>query len=99
MFLLPAGEVEGSSDSNPIRLDGIKKDDFKRLLEVLFMSNLRQVSYTYTSVNKSPVEKVVLAFQHDIKPWLLPGLNELAQRRDPITINGVELLCLHVALK
>lgn len=38
MFSLPVAEdVEGSSDNNPIRLDGIKKEEFKRFLEVLFM--------------------------------------------------------------
>ena len=38
MFSLPVAEdTEGSSDNNPIRLDGIKKEEFKRFLEVLFM--------------------------------------------------------------
>jgi hypothetical protein len=38
MFSLPAAEdAEGSSDKNPIRLDGIKKEEFKRFLDVLFM--------------------------------------------------------------
>jgi hypothetical protein len=40
MFSLPVAggaEPEGSSDKNPIRLDGIKKEEFKRFLQVLFM--------------------------------------------------------------
>lgn len=37
MFSLPVTEdAEGSSDNKPIRLDGIKKEEFKRFLEVLF---------------------------------------------------------------
>jgi len=38
MFSLPVAEdIEGSSDGNPIRLDGVKKEEFKRFLEVLLM--------------------------------------------------------------
>ena len=42
MFSLPVTEItefdtEGSSDNNPIRLDGIKKEEFKLFLEVLLM--------------------------------------------------------------
>lgn len=36
MFSLPVAEdAEGSTDDNPIRLDGIKKEEFRRFLEVL----------------------------------------------------------------
>ncbi|KIM53368.1 hypothetical protein SCLCIDRAFT_39636, partial [Scleroderma citrinum Foug A] len=51
------------------------------------------------SVEKSPTEKVALAFQYDIKHWLLPGLNQLAQRSEPINVADVQLLGLEVALK
>ena len=38
MFSLPVAEdPEGSRDDNPIRLDGIKTEEFRRFLEVLFM--------------------------------------------------------------
>ncbi|KAH7883264.1 hypothetical protein F5I97DRAFT_1903676 [Phlebopus sp. FC_14] len=53
----------------------------------------------YASVQKEPAEKVALAFQYDIEPWLLPALNELAQRPEPINKDDVELLGLEVALK
>src|SRR5438309_2034676 len=53
----------------------------------------------YSSVDKDPVEKVGLAFQYDIHEWLLPGLNELAKRPEPISIKDVELLGWEVALK
>ncbi|KAF9239119.1 hypothetical protein BU15DRAFT_62136 [Melanogaster broomeanus] len=45
MFLLPAGdlhEVEGRNDEKPIRLEGIKKDEFEQLLKVL-------LHWSYTS--------------------------------------------------
>ena len=51
------------------------------------------------SVEKSPTEKVTLAFQYDIKHWLLPGLNQLAQWSEPINVADVQLLGLEVALK
>jgi len=53
----------------------------------------------YTFVEISPVEKVALAFQYDIKQWLLPGLNQLAQRSEPVNVEDVQLLGLEVALK
>ena len=53
----------------------------------------------YSSIKKSLTEKVALAFQYDIKQWLLPGLNELAQRPEPIGVEDVQLLGLEVALK
>ncbi|KIJ63371.1 hypothetical protein HYDPIDRAFT_156204 [Hydnomerulius pinastri MD-312] len=39
MLLLPTSsnvEVEGQSDNNPIKLEGIKKNDFEQLLKILF---------------------------------------------------------------
>ncbi|KIJ66004.1 hypothetical protein HYDPIDRAFT_110124 [Hydnomerulius pinastri MD-312] len=135
MFSLPTpvpnGEMEGSSNSNPIHLHGIKKDDIKCLLKVLFTSpplwrtvepppifkewfpiiklskmwefnEVHKIAINkvpYKSVDKSAVEKVALAFQHDIKLWLLPGLNELAQRREPLCIADAKLLGLEVTLK
>jgi hypothetical protein len=34
---VPANTVtDGSGDENPLRLDGVKKDDFRQLLRVMF---------------------------------------------------------------
>ena len=38
----------------------------------------------YERVGKTLVEKVGLAVRYDIQPWLLPGVNELAQRKEPL---------------
>ncbi|KAG6326600.1 hypothetical protein ID866_12489 [Astraeus odoratus] len=53
----------------------------------------------YSSVNKNAVEKVRLAFQYDIDEWLVPGLNELAKRPEPVSVKDVELLGWEIALK
>ncbi|KAL4064261.1 hypothetical protein V8B97DRAFT_2026047 [Scleroderma yunnanense] len=53
----------------------------------------------YHSVEKSAVEKVSLAFQYGIQEWLVPGLDELAKRPEPIGIKDIEYLGLDVALK
>ncbi|KAK7462318.1 hypothetical protein VKT23_007919 [Stygiomarasmius scandens] len=49
MFALPSGQrnAEGSSDANPIRLEGIKAKEFRYLLKVLYPPvNARSVSAT-----------------------------------------------------
>ncbi|KAF8141149.1 hypothetical protein EV363DRAFT_1307235 [Boletus edulis] len=45
MFSLPvAGEAEGSCDSNPIRLEGITKTEFKRFLQVLLLGAFEETT-------------------------------------------------------
>ncbi|KAF8836865.1 hypothetical protein BDN67DRAFT_936189 [Paxillus ammoniavirescens] len=130
MFLLPVGdqgEAEGLSDAKPIRLEGVKLDDFEQLLKVLYPGpagkpDLPDGYAQWTSALKlaalwefddarkqaikalavlpvPPVDKAALAMQYDIKDWLLPALNALAQRPEPIGIGDVDRLGLDVALK
>jgi len=131
MFSLPAAEdTEGSSDNNPIRLDGIKKEEFKRFLEVLFMGACEETTkpgpifetwfpvvklarmwefdgiykcaiknMPYNQISKTSAEKVGLAVKYDIQPWLLPGLNELVKRKEPLGNHDLEVLGPEVALK
>ncbi|KAF8836862.1 hypothetical protein BDN67DRAFT_1014319 [Paxillus ammoniavirescens] len=47
----------------------------------------------------SPVDKVALAMQYNIKDWLLPALNAIAQWPKPIGAGDVDRLGLDVALK
>ena len=77
-------------------------------ISVLKLANMWQLEHIrtralqnleYKRVRKSAVEKVVLAFQYDVKQWITPGLNELARRQEPISMEDVELLGLDVALK
>lgn len=53
----------------------------------------------YDKVPKSAVEKVALAFDYDLREWLVPGLNDLARRPEPMTKKDVELLGIECALK
>jgi hypothetical protein len=45
------------------------------------------------------VEKAALAREYDIDEWLLPALNELAQREDPIGVDEALRLGLEQAVK
>ena len=53
----------------------------------------------YEQVCKTSAEKVALAVQYDIQPWLLPGLNELAKRNEPLGNRDLELLGSEMVLK
>jgi hypothetical protein len=53
----------------------------------------------YNQICKTSTEKVGLAITYDIQPWLLPGLNELAQREEPLGNHDLELLGPEVVLK
>jgi len=77
-------------------------------ISVLKLSNMWQFQQVrtlalqklpYRWVRKSAAEKVALAFQYDIEQWLIPGLNQLARRQEPISVEDVQLLGLDVALK
>ncbi|KAI6143894.1 hypothetical protein BKA82DRAFT_948055 [Pisolithus tinctorius] len=45
------------------------------------------------------VDRVVLSQQYDIKSWLLPALNELAKRPEPITLEEANQMGIDIALK
>ena len=53
----------------------------------------------YNQINKTSAEKVGLAVKYDIQPWLLPGLNELAQRKGSLGNHDLEMLGPEAALK
>ena len=53
----------------------------------------------YEQIDKTSGEKVKLAIQYDIQPWLLPGVNELAQRKQPLGQDDLALLGPELALK
>ena len=53
----------------------------------------------YNQICKTSAEKVGLAVHYDIQPWLLPGLDELAKRKEPIGNNDLEFLDPGLALK
>ena len=53
----------------------------------------------YEQVGKTPAEKVGLAVRYDIQPWLLPGVNELARRKEPLGNDDLVHLGPELALK
>ncbi|KAG6333533.1 hypothetical protein ID866_5558 [Astraeus odoratus] len=131
MFSIPQGDkavVEGLCDENPIRLDGVTKDDFEQLLKALFCrqngsqpplpDNVKQwtsvlklsTMWDFQIVRQSairaldslqidPVDRVALAQQYDIQEWLVPALNELAKRLEPISFEEGCRMGFDTALK
>jgi len=129
MFTLPVSVktvADGSSDSNPLRLEGIDKNDFKQLLRVIYPSHFQReenlssaewssilklsTMWAFDKIRKiaiekmstlsmDPIDKYVLAKKYAVTEWLVPTLNELAQRQKPIGKEDVERLGLDCALK
>jgi len=129
LFQLPVAQnvpVDGSNDQQPLRLEGIKEDDFRQLLKVMYPRHAGQQdamsSTEWTSVLKlstmwsfddlrdlailnmsqlsiDPIERAALAKEYSIDEWLLPALNELAQREEPIGIEEARRLGWETALQ
>jgi hypothetical protein len=70
-----------------------------RMWEIDRIRKLAIQNMPYEQVCKTSTEKVALAVQYDIQPWLLPGLNELAQRKEPLGNHDLELLGPEMLLK
>ncbi|KAI6143975.1 hypothetical protein BKA82DRAFT_748425 [Pisolithus tinctorius] len=61
---------------------------------------LRQASiHALLKSNIGAVDRVVLSQQYDIKGWLLPALNELAKRPEPITLEEANRMGIDIALR
>jgi len=129
LFQLPVAQdvpIEGSSDQKPLRLEGIKEDDFRQLLRVMYPRHAGQqdimTSTEWTSVLKlstmwsfedlrdlaiqamtdlpiDPIERAALADEFNVEEWLLPALNELAQREEPISVEEARRLGWERALQ
>ncbi|KIJ63370.1 hypothetical protein HYDPIDRAFT_113359 [Hydnomerulius pinastri MD-312] len=131
MFMLPVGDptnVEGLSNAKPIRLEGIKTDDFDQFLKALLhrsngqcqdlpvgyeqwtsvlklstlweFTGLRQRAIdTLSALSIPAVEKIVLAYRYNATTWLLPAMNELAQRPEALTVEEAGRLGFEIAFK
>lgn len=53
----------------------------------------------YTETLRDPAEKVALAVQYDVQHWLVPGLMELARRKEPLRNRDFEFLGPELTLK
>ncbi|KAI6015576.1 hypothetical protein EDC04DRAFT_643609 [Pisolithus marmoratus] len=63
-------------------------------LHTLALRNLK-----YPAGWKSAAEKLALALELEIKDWIIHGVNELARRPEPISIEDSQILGLETALK
>lgn len=63
-------------------------------LRVLALRHLK-----YPTGWKSAAEKLALALKHEIRDWIVPGVNELAKRPEPISVEDAQILGLETALK
>ncbi|KAF8716057.1 hypothetical protein AX14_012446 [Amanita brunnescens Koide BX004] len=50
-------------------------------------------------LEKTPGMQVKLSLEYGVEEWLVPGLNRLAQREEPLNRDDVELIGLDYALK
>ncbi|EIW80346.1 hypothetical protein CONPUDRAFT_28841, partial [Coniophora puteana RWD-64-598 SS2] len=50
-------------------------------------------------MSMDPVDRLALALEFDIKPWMMPALNALAQRPEPMARRDVDKLGLDVVLQ
>ncbi|KAI5988161.1 hypothetical protein EDD15DRAFT_2289964 [Pisolithus albus] len=63
-------------------------------LRTLALRHLR-----YPTGWKSAAEKLALALKYEIRDWIVPGVNELARRPEPMGVEDVQILGLETTLK
>ncbi|KAI6145016.1 hypothetical protein BKA82DRAFT_1002182 [Pisolithus tinctorius] len=87
----------------------LPKGDFDEWISVLKLSRMWQmddiqraalgVLKRYSTVEKSAAEKLALAMKYEIKDWIMPAIDELARRSEPISVEDAQILGLETALK
>lgn len=86
----------------------LPKGDHDGWISVLKLSRMWQMeelhraalkNLKYSVVQKGAVEKLALALKYEIKDWIVPGVDELARRPEPISVEDTAVLGLEVALK
>lgn len=50
-------------------------------------------------LEKLPARQVKLSLEHGVEEWLVPGLNQLMRREEPLNKDDVDLVGLDYALK
>lgn len=50
-------------------------------------------------LEKLPAMQVKLSLEHGVEEWLVPGLNQLVQREEPLNKDDVDLIGLDYALR
>lgn len=86
----------------------LPKGDYDAWISVLKLSRMWEMedlhslalrNLKYPTGWKSAVEKLALALEHEITDWIVPGVNELARRQEPISVEDTQILGLETALK
>ncbi|KAI6163367.1 hypothetical protein EDD17DRAFT_1812868, partial [Pisolithus thermaeus] len=86
----------------------LPKGDHDAWISVLKLSRMWEMEEPYSLALrnlkyptgwKSAVEKLALALEHEITDWIVPGVNELARRQEPISVEDTQILGLETALK
>ncbi|KAI6046289.1 hypothetical protein EDC04DRAFT_3086367 [Pisolithus marmoratus] len=86
----------------------LSKGDHDGWISVLKLSRMWQMEelhraalnrLKYSAVRKSAVEKLALALEYEIQHWIVPAVNELARRPQPISVEDTQILGLETASK
>ncbi|KDQ51208.1 hypothetical protein JAAARDRAFT_199247 [Jaapia argillacea MUCL 33604] len=88
MFQLPTqgADVDGSSDENPLRLEGIKKKDFVRLLRIMYPKNHNKHDIT-TSEEWLSILKLSSMWNFEtIRDTAIRTLSSKSSRMKPISV-------------
>ncbi|KAF9820055.1 hypothetical protein IEO21_01717 [Rhodonia placenta] len=85
MFSLsPNKAQEGCDDNHPIHIPEVSRQDFERLLSLFYPDEL---AITRLLQLASPIDRVLLARQFDVSPWLRPAYLELCKRDEALTLD------------
>ncbi|KAI6046298.1 hypothetical protein EDC04DRAFT_2598114 [Pisolithus marmoratus] len=86
----------------------LSKGDHDGWIPVLKLSRMWQMEelhhaalscLKYSAIWKSVVEKLALALEYEIQHWIVPAVNELARRPQPISVEDTQVLGLETTSK
>jgi len=87
----------------PMRESSLTADEWTSVLKLANMwsfDNLRGIAIKHLAkLRLEPVQKIALAMDYHLPKWLVPALNRLAQREQPLGRDDLQRLGADVALK
>ncbi|TFK74681.1 hypothetical protein BDN72DRAFT_743787, partial [Pluteus cervinus] len=81
---------------------GLGKEQWISVLKLATMwefSRVRDLAIANLPPLLDPIEQVVISKEYHIKEWLVPALNELAKRKEPISFEEGSRIGFDIALK
>jgi len=96
MFLLPTKKPEGESKENPLRLDGVRQEDFRQLLRVMYPANCLQTE-SLSVAEWNAVLKLSTMWEFEkiqalAISELVTALKDLALKGTPVGVSDIEAL-------